>query len=554
MTSAAKPFKRRGLGAAALLLAATASALALGQAQAQAPPGRAAFGPAVIGPPQEITWQRGPERAPANRRRPNIVLIVADDLGYNDLTVNGGGVAGGTVPTPNIDSIGREGVNFVQGYAGHGTCAPSRAAILTGRYPTRFGFEFTPAPPALGRSMRTFNYGIHNGVSFPEREKDMIPFAKMGLPQSEITIAALLQDAGYHTMHLGKWHLGESAEFGVTKRGFNESLLTSGSMFLPKDDPRVVNSMQDFDPIDRFLWVSMPFYAQKDGGPGFQPKNYLTDYMTDEAVKAIHANRNRPFFAYLAYNAPHTPLQATKADYEALSHIKDHRLRVYAAMIRALDRGVGRVLQQLEEDGLTDDTLVIFTSDNGGAGYIGLPDVNKPFRGWKLTYFEGGIRAPFLMRWPAAIPAGATYRAPVSHFDIFATAASAAKVTLPKDRVIDGVNLVPYVTGRNTGRPHENLFWRSGDYQVVRAGDWKLQVTDRPSKDWLFDLSHDPTERINVAASMPGKVAELKRLLARHNATQVRPLWPQLGQSPVMLDHTLAEPQTKDDEYVYWGG
>ena len=229
-------------------------------------------------------------------------------------------------------------------------------------------------------------------------------------------------------------------------------------------------------------------------------------------------------------------------------------MRVYAAMIRALDRGVGRVLQQLEQDGLTNDTLVIFVSDNGGAGYVGLPDLNRPFRGWKLTYFEGGIRTPYLMRWPAAIPAGRTYSAPVSHFDIFATAAAAANVALPKDRVIDGVNLVPHVTGKARGRPHENLFWRSGDYQVVRAGDWKLQVTDRPNKDWLFDLANDPTERINMAAAMTDKVAELKRLLARHNAAQAKPLWPQLGQSPVMLDHTLAEPQTLKDEYVYWGG
>ncbi|MBL8773313.1 MAG: sulfatase-like hydrolase/transferase [Phenylobacterium sp.] len=547
-------FRLAASAAVAAVLATAAGASLSGGARAQAPAAPKAFGPAEVGPPMEITWQQGPDRPRGGRRPPNIVLIVADDLGYNDLTVNGGGVAGGAVPTPNIDSIAREGVNFAQGYAGHGTCAPSRAAILTGRYPTRFGFEFTPAPPALGRNMRTFNYGIHNGVSFPEREKDMIPFAKMGLPQTEITLADLLQRAGYHTLHFGKWHLGEAPEFGATRRGFKESLLTSGSMYLPKDDPRVVNSMQDFDPIDRFLWQSMPFYAQKDGGPGFRPKAYLTDYLTDEAVKAIHANRNRPFFAYLAYNAPHTPLQATKADYAALSHIKDHRMRVYAAMIRALDRGVGRVLQQLEEDGLKDNTLVVFVSDNGGAGYVGLPDINRPFRGWKLTYFEGGVRTPYLMRWPAAIPAGSAYRAPVSHFDIFATAAAAARVPLPRDRVIDGVDLVPYVTGKARGRPHENLFWRSGDYQVVRAGDWKLQVTDRPDKDWLFDLANDPTERINLAAAMPGKVAELKRLLARHNAAQVKPLWPQLGLSPVMLDHTLAEPQTAEDEYVYWGG
>ena len=547
-------FRLAASAAVATVLAFAASTSIFADARAQTPAAPKAFGPAEVGPPVEITWQQGPDRPSGTRRPPNIVLIVADDLGYNDLSVNGGGIAGGAAPTPNIDSIAREGVNFAQGYAGHGTCAPSRAALLTGRYPTRFGFEFTPAPAALTKNMRTFNYGIHNGISFPEREKDMIPFAKMGLPQSEITLADLLQRAGYHTLHFGKWHLGESAEFAATKRGFKESLLTSGSMYLPKDDPRVVNSKQDFDPIDRFLWQSMPFYAQKDGGPGFQPKAYLTDYLTDEAVKAIHANRNRPFFAYLAYNAPHTPLQATKADYDALSHIKDHRMRVYAAMIRALDRGVGRVLQQLEEDGLRDNTLVVFVSDNGGAGYVGLPELNRPFRGWKLTYFEGGVRTPYLMRWPAAIPAGTIYRAPVSHFDIFATAVAAAKVGLPKDRVIDGVDLVPYVTGKARGRPHEVLFWRSGDYQVVRAGDWKLQVTDRPDKDWLFDLANDPTERVNLAENMPDKVAELKRLLAGHNATQVKPLWPQLGLSPVMLDQTLAEPQTPDGEYIYWGG
>ncbi|MCG9915596.1 MAG: sulfatase-like hydrolase/transferase [Phenylobacterium sp.] len=528
------------------------TALALPGAMAQAPAGAAAFGPRVVGPTIENTWQQGPEKRPPIRHQPNIVLIVADDLGYNDLTFADGGVAGGSVPTTNIDSLAREGVNFAQGYTGHATCAPSRAAILTGRYPTRYGFEFTPAPANLGKSMRSFNYGIRNGVSFPEREKDSIPFTKMGLPQSEITLAQVLQGEGYHTLHLGKWHLGESPEFEATRRGFSESLLTSGSIYLPADDPRAVNSMQPFDPIDRFLWQSMPFYAQKDGGPGFRPPSYLTDYLTDEAVKAIHANRNRPFFLYLAYNAPHTPLQATKADYDALSHITDHRMRVYAAMIRALDRGVGRVLQQLEEEGLTQDTLVIFTSDNGGAGYLGLPEVNRPFRGWKLTFFEGGVRTPYFMRWPSTIPAGITYRAPVSHFDIFATAVAAANARLPAGRLIDGVDLVPYVKGRARGRPHEMLFWKNASYQAVRAGDWKLQVADRPEKEWLYDLSVDPTERVNLASTRPDKVAELKRYLAAHNATQAEPLWPQLGQSPVTVDHTLAEPQEETQEYVYW--
>ncbi|MCC7267166.1 MAG: sulfatase-like hydrolase/transferase [Caulobacteraceae bacterium] len=543
------------------LLAATAfagcfmlSAPAPAQAPAHVPTERPR---AVIGPPHDVVWQQGPDRPPAGKRQPNIILIVADDLGYNDLTFAGAGagVAGGTVSTSHIDSIGHEGVSFDQGYTGHGTCAPSRAALMTGRYPTRFGFEFTPVPLAFARSVRAFNYGIRNPVYFADREKDIIPTSEMGVPTSEIMLAKLLQDAGYHTLQFGKWHLGESPQFQPQNRGFSESLgFTPGaSMFLPPGDPRGVEARQTFDPIDISLWNRLQFYVRKDGGEAFAPKRYMTDYLTDEAINAIEANRNRPFFMYMAYNAPHTPLQATKEDFEALSHIENRRLRIYAAMIRSLDRNVGRLLQAVQEQGLEKDTIVIFTSDNGGAYYLGLPEINQPFRGWKQTFFEGGIRTPYFIRWPGHIPAGATYRAPVSHFDLFATAAAAAGAKLPGDRVYDGVDLVPFVRGEKLGRPHEVLFWRTGPYQVVRAGDWKLQVTERPDKDWLFDLSVDPTERNNLAQAHPEKVAELKALIAKHNAQQAKPLWPELGQTAVMLDHTLETPQAESDEYVYWG-
>ncbi|MBI1196802.1 MAG: sulfatase-like hydrolase/transferase [Phenylobacterium sp.] len=543
---------RAGVFGATLALA-TSLAVSSG---AQAPSGVPVDRPRIVaGPPRDVVWDAGPQTPRSGRRLPNIVVIVADDLGFNDISFSGGGVAGGAVPTPNIDAIGRQGVSFQQAYSGHATCAPSRAALLTGRYPTRFGFEFTPVPLGFARQVRAFHYGIRNPVYFPEREKDIIPAADMGVPTSEITIAQLLQQSGYHTIQLGKWHLGESPRFQPQSRGFSETLgfTGGGSMYLPKDDPRVVNSVQGFDPIDQNLWANLQFYVSKDGGEPFQPKRHMTDYLSDEAIAAIHANRNRPFFMYLAYNAPHTPLQATREDYDALSNIQDHRLRVYAAMIRQLDRNVGRVMQALQEEGLEDNTLVVFTSDNGGAYYIGLPDINQPFRGWKQTFFEGGVRGPLFMRWPTRIPAGRTYYPPVSHFDIFATAASAAGAPLPKDRVMDGVDLIPFARGERTGRPHEALFWRTGAYRVVRAGDWKLQVTERPAKDWLYDLSVDPTERHNLAADMPAKVAELKLRLAEHDAQQAPPLWPELGQSPVMLDHSLIEPQREDDEYVYWG-
>jgi arylsulfatase A-like enzyme len=323
-------------------------------------------------------------------------------------------------------------------------------------------------------------------------------------------------------------------------------------MYLPTKDPRVVNAMQDFDPIDKFLWASEPWVVRfKDGEP-FQPPKYMTDYLSDEAIKVVAANKNRPFFMYLAYNAPHTPLQATKEDYDALAFIPDHTMRVYAAMIRSLDRNIGRVLQSIKDQGLEDDTLVIFTSDNGGAHYVGIPGLNSPYRGWKATFFEGGIHVPFFMRWPGVLPQGASVTAPVSHFDIFATAAAAAGQKLPTDRPIDGVNLLPFITGAAPGRPHDTLFWRTDSYRVVRAGDWKLQVSERPKQDWLFNLASDPTEKKNLAKQEPARLAAMKAQLAEWNSAQRKPMWPSLGEGPIPIDKTLKDPQAADDAYIYY--
>jgi uncharacterized sulfatase len=373
------------------------------------------------------------------------------------------------------------------------------------------------------------------------------------MPASEITIAELLKPAGYHTVHIGKWHLGGVNGMSAHEQGFDESLLMASGLYLPVDDPNVVNSRQDFDPIDRFLWAAIKYAASFNDGPAFAPRGYLTDYYTDEAVKVIEANKDRPFLLYLAYWAPHIPLQATKADYDALAQIEDPRLRTYAAMIRALDRGVGRVLDALHANGLDDNTLVFFTSDNGAPNYIGLPEVNKPYRGWKITYFEGGIHVPYFLRWPKQIPPGQSYTAPVHGFDIFATAAAAAGVPLPADRPIDGVDLLPYVSGEHAGVPHRQLFWRSGHYRVVLADGWKLQVNERASQNtWLFDLNSDPTEQHNLAEREPARVAELRALLAAHDAEQAAPLWPSLAEMPVNIDKTLLQPDAPDDEYIYW--
>ncbi|NWG45947.1 MAG: sulfatase-like hydrolase/transferase [Alphaproteobacteria bacterium] len=325
-----------------------------------------------------------------------------------------------------------------------------------------------------------------------------------------------------------------------------------GSLFLPKDDPGVVNSVQDYDPIDLYLWDQLQFFVRNNNGPPFRPDAHMTDYLSDAAVDVIEANRNRPFFLYLAYNAPHTPLQALKADYDALSDIDDHTLRVYGAMMRQLDRGIGRVLDALKAQGLEENTIVVFTSDNGGADYIGLPDINKPYRGWKSTFFEGGIHAPYLIKWPSVIPPGTEYHRPVVHFDLFTTLAVAAGAEVPNDRQIDGVDLLPFALGKKgDARPHDVLFWGAGGYQVVRDRDWKLQVEDIQPKTWLFNLAEDPSEQKNLADVESERVARMKDLIATHRAKLPPPLWPSLVSRTMLIDAPLTRPQGPGDEYVY---
>ncbi|ATQ42402.1 sulfatase-like hydrolase/transferase [Caulobacter mirabilis] len=538
------------------LAAANRTTLLAWVARAQMPP---------VEENRSVAWAQGPAAAPAAARPPNIVFILVDDLGFNDISFNGGGVADGAVQTPNIDSIGRGGVAFTNGYAGNATCAPSRAAIMTGRYPTRFGFEFTPAPVAFQRMVGTESEpgAPVEPKFFADRIKDMPPGStartpaavnELSMPASEITVAEVLKASGYHTIHLGKWHLGGKSGSRPEDQGFDESLgfIAGGSMYLPEKDPDVVNVKQPWDAIDRFLWPNLPYAVQHNGSAPFQPRGYMTDYLADEAVKAIKANRNRPFFLYFAPNAIHTPLQATRRDYDAVSGIADHRTRVYGAMTKNLDDNIGKILRALQEEGLAENTLVIFTSDNGGAGYVGLPDVNRPYRGFKSTFFEGGVHSPFFMRWPAAIQAGTRYPYPVGHIDIFATAAAAAGAKPPSDREIDGVDLLPHVLGRTPGRPHQTLFWRSGQYEAVREGDWKLQVNGARNKVWLYDLAADPAERRDLSAQQPERVKAMKALLAQQNARSVKPLWPSLLQGPVYVDKPGGVPHKATDEYVLW--
>lgn len=512
-----------------------------------------------IAPYTPVAWQAGPETAtetPAERA-PNIVFILVDDLGINDLSTFGGGLAGGRVPTPNIDALAARGAIFSTAYSGTGTCAPSRAMLLTGRYPTRTGFEFTPTPNGMGRIVSMFANDRDNGlpdVTYDKRAADAAPdFQSQGLPSEEVTIAELLKERGYHTVHIGKWHLGNAGEFHPNAQGFDESLLMEGLLHAPADDPDTVNAKLEWDPIDKFLWARGDFSTSYNGSPVFAPGGYLADYWTDESLKVIEANKNRPFFLYLAHWGVHTPLQATKEDYDAVGDLEPHHLRVYAAMLRSLDRSVGRIVEKLEAEGLADNTLIVFSSDNGGPGYIGLPGINDPFRGWKLTLFEGGIRVPMFVSWPARIPAGSKIDEPVAHIDVMPTMAAAAGAALPAGVEIDGRNLLPLAEGTGAiDRQDDALFWQSGYYKVVRAGDWKLQVDSKHQLTWLFDLSTDPTEEENLAETRPDKLAELQALLDKHHKNARAPLYASTTDVPVAIDKTGADKVEPGDEILWW--
>ena len=515
-----------------------------------------------------IEWTPGPAQPQGDRAEgpPNIIFILADDLGINDISTFGGGVARGQVPTPNIDRLAREGAIFNQAYSGTGTCAPSRAMLMTGRYPSRTGFEFTPTPPGFGRMVSLFsqNRGVDRGMPDSTGNLDEVvedlAFQDKGLPGEEVTVAEALKAQGYRNIHIGKWHLGRSEPFRPVSQGFDESLLMAHTLYLPEDHPDVVNAKPEWDSIGQFQWRFSQFAAEfnRAGEPYepdfFEPAGYLTDYWTDEAVKVIEANKNQPFFLYLAHWGPHTPLQATKADYEAVGDIGPHHERVYAAMIHAVDRSVGRIMDTLEEQGLADNTIIVFSSDNGGAGYVGLPDINAPYRGWKITLFEGGIRVPMFVKWPKRIEAGTVIETPVAHIDVMPTLVAAAGGALPDDRVIDGRNILPLAAGESESVERENdaLFWSSGFYKVVRAGDWKLQWNQRQDRRWLFNLADDPTEQVNLAQADPEKLAEMEGLITAHWAEARAPLYAHQTEGAICIDKTSAELPCEDEEYVIW--
>ena len=504
-----------------------------------------------------IEWENGPNTRTSSK--PNIIVVLVDDLGFNQISSYGGGMSNGNFKTPNIDKLASDGVLCTNGYSSSPVCSPSRASLLTGRFATRFGYEFTPTTSSMMKAISLFSKKneVVDGVYHKDRSENIIDIEQMGLPQSEKTIAEMLKPEGYHNIHIGKWHLGHANDFLPRKHGFDESLrMDQGSLFLPEDDENVINAKLEFDPIDKVLWGNLPYAVNFNEGPRIKPDGHLTDYLTNEAVKVIEKNKNRPFFLYLAYWAVHSPLQAKKEDYEKLSFIENHDERVLASMVMTVDRGVGKIRDVLKKNNIDDNTIIIFTSDNGAPGYIGLPDLNKPYRGWKLTHFEGGVHVPFIVSYPNKIPKGTTYNGRVSNLDILSTVASVAGVDMNrndlKDIAFDGANIIPYLSGENEGEPERILFNKSGNYSFIIKEGWKLQVDLVQNKKWLYNLNEDPTEQINLFKSDLEKLNELELILSNKLSEQVKPIWPSLLDWPIFIDKTLDEKVNKTDEYIFW--
>lgn len=414
--------------------------------------------------------------------KPNVLIIVADDLGYNDLGFQGCK----DIATPHLDKLAAQGVRCTNGYVNHPFCSPTRAALMTGRYQHRFGHEANPE-------------------WLPASTRD-------GMPVSETTIADALRKQDYKTGHVGKWHLGAHPQFHPLKRGFDEcfAALGGGHRYFPEPH----NKQEYLLPLDR-------------NGIEEPQKAYLTDQFGDEACAFVERHAGKPWFLYLAFNAPHTPLRAPHAEIDKLTHITNPQRRTYAAMIQIMDANIGKLLTKLETTKQRDNTLIFFVSDNGGPLKGGKDKSwtdNTPLHGGKGDFYEGGIRVPFLVSWPAKLKPG-TYDQPVIAHDFHATAIAQAGGPVSTDRQLDGANLIPYLTGERNTAPHETLFWRTdgpGGKYAVRHRSWKLvRIGKQPAE--LYDLSNDLAETNNLAAEKPEIVAKLVAAIAEWEKGTVAP-------------------------------
>lgn len=426
----------------------------------------------------------------SQKNHPNVIVIMTDDLGYVDVGFNGSV----EIPTPNIDRIAQQGVKFTNGYTPYSVCSPSRAGFITGRYQQRFGYE------------RNAQY----------RPND----PNMGLPQTEKIIPEVIGQVGYTSGVIGKWHLGAHISNHPLNRGFDffYGHLGGGHRYFPEEltieDSYSIND----EPLSYRTWIMRDHQAEKTD-------EYLTDEFSNEAVKFVEKNKEGPFFLYLAYNAPHGPLQATQKYLDRFDHIEGKKRKTYAAMVSAVDDGVGRILDRLESLGIAENTMIFFLSDNGGPEPNNASN-NGPLREGKSSIYEGGNRVPFAMQWTSQI-APMVYEYPISSLDILPTIAALTHAPLPADKPLDGVNIIPFLKGEKQGRPHQTLYVRKFDNDLysVRDGDMKLVTKKKNSLKELYNLQEDLGEENNLANEFPEEVKRLDSLRQNWDKQLIDPIF-----------------------------
>ncbi len=408
-----------------------------------------------------------PEEFKSSQEQPNVIVILVDDAGYIDF----GFMGSEDMETPRIDELAASGTVFTDAHVSATVCAPSRAGLLTGKYQQRFGFEA-------------------NGTG------------GIGLSDDVQTIADVFKNNGYLTYALGKWHLGEEESDHPNNRGFDEffGFLTGSRSYFPIKDPSRINMLQH-------------------NGERVKFEGYMTDVLGDKSVEYVEQSGSHPFFMYLAYNAVHTPMDAKKED---LEKYKNHPRQKLAAMTWSLDENIGKLLDKLGEQGLRENTLIYFLSDNGGAHNN--QSKEGALKGWKGNQFEGGHRVPFVVSYPKSFSGGNKFEGLSSSLDIFATSIEAAGIQKPDDLLLDGVNLLPFLTGDQLGNPHEKLFWRKLEESGARLGLYKTVRLKNFGVN-LYDLNSDLGESKNLAEVDPEQLNLMEKAFGEWEAQLMKPLW-----------------------------
>jgi arylsulfatase A-like enzyme len=438
--------------------------------------------------------------AQQDKDKPNLIVIMTDDMGYADVGFNGCK----DIPTPNIDSIAYNGAHIVNGYVSFPVCGPSRAGFITGRYQDRFGFTTNPTIDPT------------NDIA--------------GLPLDEKTIAEVLHKEGYKSAIVGKWHLGTHPNFHPLKRGFDYfyGFLSGGHNYFMNQ--LTIENLENVK--SKWAWYKTKL---RENHKTLEFEDYKTDYLTDELSEAglrfinKQAENNQSFFLFLAYNAPHTPMHATEKYLSRFPDIEDKKRKTYAAMVSAVDDGVGNVLRTLKDNGIEENTLIVFLSDNGGAHNNA--SQNTPLRGTKGSVYEGGLRVPFAMQWKGVIPANTSYEESVSSLDIMASIVDILDIKTNPKKPLDGVNIIPYLTGKKKGAPHEYLFWRKWEQNAMAAinADYKLLKVKKNAETEFYNLKKDVSEKENIKDSNSKKVQEIQKEWDKWNVQLKDRVFPTLG-------------------------